>query len=533
MKIDIKEKAKEIKAFWNNLDVKKKKTYLICVAVIVAVAVVTAIVLNNKTYVPVFTQLSQDEAQEIANYLQTQGADFQYSGDGTILVEEKQADATLVELISAGYPSSGFTYSTFIDNAGGMATETEMQVYEKYGLQDRLGAIISTFFEGVRDAKVTISLGEEQKYVLQSDSDKAKSTASVVVMMKNGYKLSEETAQSLQRLIATSVPNLAMEDVAVFDENMIELSSSGTKEETGSTEVELANIVEQKIEQKVANVLSAFYGNGNIRVSANGKINMENVIRESVTYSTPEKIDENDKTGIISSESGSETSSNSTANGGVAGTEENSDTTDYNQNGENGQNTQTSTTYDREYLVDYVKEQTEVGAGLMDDLTVSISINAEDFGSLTANDVKNLVANATGIDVAQADTKITVVAAPFYDSNGVSETIANVPNIVEEYWWIFAIVGASLLAILIVILTIKSILKKRRLKREKANMGDEDFIANIVEDNKDDSIDILNMKNERSRELRENIREFADDNPEISAQMLRTWLNGGDHDGGN
>ena len=48
---------------------------------------------------------------------------------------------------------------------------------------------------------------------------------------------------------------------------------------------------------------------------------------------------------------------------------------------------------------------------------------------------------------------------------------------------------------------------------------------------KEEGKDILTVQNERSRELRENIRDFAETNPEISAQMLRTWLNGGKEDG--
>ena len=44
--------------------------------------------------------------------------------------------------------------------------------------------------------------------------------------------------------------------------------------------------------------------------------------------------------------------------------------------------------------------------------------------------------------------------------------------------------------------------------------------------------EILNMKNERSRTLRENVREFAEVNPEIAAHMIKDWLHGGEDDGG-
>ena len=40
---------------------------------------------------------------------------------------------------------------------------------------------------------------------------------------------------------------------------------------------------------------------------------------------------------------------------------------------------------------------------------------------------------------------------------------------------------------------------------------------------------LINIKNEKSLELRGNIRELAEDNPEISAQLLKSWLKGGDN----
>ena len=43
--------------------------------------------------------------------------------------------------------------------------------------------------------------------------------------------------------------------------------------------------------------------------------------------------------------------------------------------------------------------------------------------------------------------------------------------------------------------------------------------------------ELQEMQNDRGMELKKSIREFADQNPEISAQLLRNWLNGGGGDG--
>ena len=39
--------------------------------------------------------------------------------------------------------------------------------------------------------------------------------------------------------------------------------------------------------------------------------------------------------------------------------------------------------------------------------------------------------------------------------------------------------------------------------------------------------DILEMQTEKSMELRKDVRQFAQDNPEIAAQMVKNWLREG------
>ena len=436
MKLDIKKKLSELRQFVGQLDKRVKIISAVVAAVVVIGAVIIALILNQKDYVPLFTDVSSDEASEIVSKLQEDGVDYRYEGDGTILVEESQADSTRASLVYEGYPSSGFTYDIFTENAGGMATDSEQQTYKLYELQNRIGATIG-LFDGVSDAKVTIALGDEQKYVLE-DTSGTEASASVVVTMKKGAELSSRQAAAIQRLVARSVPNMQMENVSVFDQNGIELSDVSDGTGAGSTEAELSRIVEQKIEQKVVNLLTPFYGEGNVRVAANGSINMDRIIRETTTYTTPDKIDANDKTGIISSESGS--NSQGTGSGtaaGVAGTEENADITEYNQQNGGAGDTYSSETYDRDYLVNQVKEQTEVDPGVMDDLTVSVSINGNNFGNLEYEEVRQLVANATGIGFDEIDQKITAVAAPFYTEDDTQDTGAGVDTLLgRQMRWI-------------------------------------------------------------------------------------------------
>ena len=48
----------------------------------------------------------------------------------------------------------------------------------------------------------------------------------------------------------------------------------------------------------------------------------------------------------------------------------------------------------------------------------------------------------------------------------------------------------------------------------------------------DNNPEITKIQNEKAQGLREDIRDFTDQNPEISAQLLKNWLNGGGENGG-
>ncbi len=531
---DIKEKLKQNKLgeFFGKLGTKTKRLVLIGLTALIVIAVVLAFALNHKDYVVLFSGVSDEEAQQIVGKLQESEIDYQYKGDGVIMVPEDVADQTRANLAYEGYPKSGFTYDVFTENAGGMTTDTEKQTYKLYDLQNRIGATIG-LFDGVKDAKVTIALEEEKKYALQDTDDTNTSSASVVVTMENGGSPSEKQAEAIQRLVAKSVAGMEMKNVAVFDGNGIEVSVEGDGNSTsGDTAEEIAQLIENQISKKVINVLSPFYGAENIRVSAKGKVNMEKVIRETTTYQTPEKIDENDKTGIVSSETASmEESNTGGTTGGVAGTETNADITEYTNTTDGNGTYYESQSQAREYLVNQIKEQGEIDPGVLESVTVSVSVNGNTLGNLTEAEARALVATATGIDTEDRNANITIVAAPFYQE--VQETAA-------QTFGAFVRQNALLLGIglfLLLALLIAALIIVRRIRRKKAEEEENEFDENglfVVPEFEDPNAfkpELLNLKTEKTRELRESVREFAHENPEISAQMIKLWLNGGDIDG--
>lgn len=545
----LKQTIEQLKVFMNKYNKKTKIIALITFLAIVVGAIGIATLLNHKNYAVLYSELSQSETQTILSKLQELGVAYQYKENGTILVEEKSVDLTRAQLAQEGYPKSGFSYDTFINNTGGMTTDSAEQTYKLYELQNRIGATIE-LFAGVKEAKVTIAPGKEQKYALQSEEESNKAKASVTVIMKEGEVLSQKQATGIQRLVATSVPNLEMENVSVLDGNGLAIltESDSDKEGSGSTAEELAQIVENQIQRNIINVLSPIYGEGNVRVSAKGKFNMEKVIREMTTYNTPDKINKKDKTGIISKEEESlSVSDEKDGAGGVAGTESNADIPEYTTSTSTNGETYRTESAAREYLVNQIKEQGQIDVGVLEDLRVAVTINGRDYGELTEQQLISLIGNASGIANRDWKNKITVVSAPFYgtETEGGSEggtadgtgENANGAKGLRLPWWAFAIIGGVIILLLIVIL----ILRRRKKKRiaieeelERANNEELENAMKAIEAEKlamEHQMELFNYQSAKSQELRDNVREFAETNPEISAQMIKNWLNGGEDNG--
>lgn len=523
-----------------NLSSKTKKIIIIGLAISLIASVGIALWLNNKPYVTLFSDLTNEEASEIMGKLQEQGVDYKYETGGTILVPQEQEEQLKAQLVYEGYPKSGFTYD-HLANIDLTTSESQKQQLELMDLQDRMGATVS-LFPNVKDAKVTIALGEDRRYVLDNN-DVTQASASVTVITDNGDQLDEEAIRAIQRLVSKSIPDLEFSNVAVICNGQdVTLTEERSQVDANELKFQMEQVIDNKIRDKVLAVLVPIYGEGHVEVSVNSEVDINKKIREIINYS-PEDPETN--TGVISSQTATqEKSSDNGTTGGVPGTETNADIPIYTRIETDGTETYVLSDGSAEYLVDQVKEQEQVDAGDLTDLSVAVIIDGEDVGNLTEANLRSLVAKAAGIGVEDQDNKIEIVSVPFYSetTEPVPETDEPLmsPDQLRQVMLLVAIAGGALLILLIILMVLLRRRKKKRLAFEEAMarqtttpvmqprpttpIPDE---AKQQVDNLDMVADLLDIKNERSLELKNKIREITDENPEISAQTLKAWLRGG------
>lgn len=546
-----------IKESWQKVPEKTRKLILGIVAGTAVIALIAILMLtfgHKSEYSVLFSGLSQEEAQQIGSLLQNQEIDYKYNAaDGTIRVPEGVAETTRVTLLSQGYPKSGFAYDMYLDNTGLMTTESDKKQITLYELQDRLGATIRSF-DGVQEARVNIAEASEQRYVLE-DNEAQGASASVVITMQDGSVLTEDKAQAVKNLVAHSVRGMNFAEVVVLDgETMLEVGGDSGSGSASTDLASLTSMVETSIARNIRNVLEKLYGTGNVAVSVKGTLNMEKLIQESTQYSTPEKIDENDKTGLLETEELVNESSqayNQEA-GGVVGTDANADTPRYVN--DDGTEEETDSYYDgsasRQWLYNVIKEQRQVDPGILEDVSVGVII-LTDNTSVPQADLYRLVANSAGIDVAQANDKITIIRDPGMTS-GTTEPVLNPPEgalgvittLIPLPLLIAILAGILLLVLLLIFLLLR---RKRRKKEEELQEEDfeggdqlsasdlgidesgtaEPLVPGLADDEDEmNSEEIMNLRMQKSMRLKQNIAEFVDQNPQIAAKLVQSWLRG-------
>ena len=166
--------TEKLKGYWEKIRTalgKVSKKIWIIIAVTVAVLVIGIVVfLNTRPYATLIAGATDEETATVLSWLQEQGVtDYRMEGSGTILVPEGQAPALKAKLLQEQYSSANSPYSGYFEQAGALST---VSVQNKAWLTTLMGAYEKTIrqFPGVRDVTVTINLGEDHSYVLDSDN---------------------------------------------------------------------------------------------------------------------------------------------------------------------------------------------------------------------------------------------------------------------------------------------------------------------------------------------------------------------------
>lgn len=540
--------GEKIKTYWEKVKevlgkVSKKVWIAIAAVLVVMIAAITIIVASNNEYDVLFADLNSGDVTNIISYLDAQGITNYRLDDGdTILVPKGQVSYLQMKIFMEGYGTSGYAYESYTEQVGMLSTESERKRAWLIATMEKMRATVLAF-DGVKDATVHITEGEDNSYVLDS-GNRVDASASVQVTMRDGKMLTDKQAAAIRALVAHGVQGLAIDNVVITDiygnvytadDDFAEISG-----DSSALKMELEEKYNNLIRTNIMQILVPIFGVDNVKVGVNCTVDVNRMTQASTEINAPEWA--TDGEGIIGSKIWDSyiTREEGENAGGEVGTESNSEIPGYVE-GEmqpDGTEKEVGSSGQIDYVNPTTETYTERTAGYLTDCMVSVSINSAYSGVLDVDGLKLHVARAAGISDDYADKKVSIYAAPFYVAP-VEPPVDDWPFPFEK-WVLYAAGGGLLVFALLVTVIVSSIKKRRRRKKEeKERLAFEQQQAELAalmqntndEDEDETSADVMAIKSERSMELRKDIRRFADESPEIAAQIVKNLLKGGEGDG--
>ena len=532
--------------------VSRKIWIIIAAALILAVAGIVVFT-NTRPYSTLITGATSQETSTVLTWLDNQGfTDYKMEGTGTILVPESQVYNLKAKLLQEQYSTSNSPFSGYFERVSALSTQSDRENAWNVALMEEMRNTIRTF-EGVRDASVQINTGEDRGYVLDTNNV-VNATATVVLTMQEGKLLTDGQANSIRNYMAHSVAGLDVSNVSIEDTwgNSYNTFGGGISGADASAlklqlEQQWSNIVRTHIMQ----VLVPVYGEENVAVAVNCVVEVGDRTIEDYQVHLPDYALDGSTggAGIIGSRfyNYSLIAEDEAIAGGLVGTPTNSDLPQYveqePEDDEYGGKIEGSGSVEMDNSK--TKTYTVRTAGYISDCTAAVSINSTTAGIVDEDRVRAVVANAAGINAVATEnmtaaeylaSKISVIAWPFYvppeeavppDGSDIKFSFEDLPL------WVIIAAAGGLLLIIVLVVVLLLLRKRRRRKKEEEMKAVEELLNSVMpaEGSEPTGADVMELNTERSMELRQSIREFVDENMEVAALLVKSWIKVDDDNG--
>jgi len=454
--------TQQFSAFWKGLKGGQKALLIAGTAIALLAMVIFINWATTPSYEVAFSGLSEADAGQIVQSLQSNGTPYRLQGSGTILVPSDQVYDVRIRLAQQGLPAGGTVgFELFSGTNLGM-TEFSQRVNYQQALEGELERTISSI-SAIEMARVHIVTPEQSLLAL----DEEPATASVTLQVNPAYPIDGGQIRAVTHLVASSVEGLLPENVVVVDVNGNLLAagssdgaySSSISQNDGRRAAEEAYAAE--IQTKVRNLLDTVLGPNQSVVQVSVSLNWNEREINTQTYDPESTV-------LRSSQVTTETyGSDTSETGGVPGAESNLP--------EGDPETVVTTTEDGGYLysseiMNYEVSQSQIRETIPagDVERVSLSVLVDGIADPTQLDtLQTAIAAAANIDESRGDL-IAVQSLAF--DRSFAEAQAEEMASAETTNLIYTIARYAVPGVLIVVVLwyVQRLLSNLRLASEEA-----------------------------------------------------------------
>lgn len=276
--------------FLKNLS--KTKIAAVIGAALSVLVVVGMLVYNisKPTMVPLFGELSQEDASLVVSKLQAMGKTYTSDQTGkTIMVPANDVLPIRMQLAQDGIPSDSkiLGYEIFDkDNILG-TSQFVNNVNEVRALEGELVRTINSISE-VEQSRVHIVVPKSD-YFSKSGQD---ASASVFVKVKPGKQLKDVQVTGIANLVAAAVPGLPVSNVAIIDQNGKPLKTPGDEENSSGAKniSDYKSTLEGKLKKAVEDIVGKYVGLGKVQANVVAEIDFDKVIVNQEEYNPDSQV---------------------------------------------------------------------------------------------------------------------------------------------------------------------------------------------------------------------------------------------------
>ncbi|AOF81139.1 flagellar M-ring protein FliF [Methyloversatilis sp. RAC08] len=268
---------------------------------------------SSPNYEVLFSNINDKDGGAIVAMLQQQNVPYKFSEGGhAILVPSQFVHDARLKLAAQGLPRGGSIGFELMEKQKMGQSQFSEQVTYQRALEGELAQTIGTL-AAVDNARVHLAIPKQSAFL----RDDQKPSASVVLGLLGGRTLSPEQVGGIVHLVASSVPQLATENVSVLDQNGNLLSGNRDMKDGATlnpTQLKYVNEIEASTIRRIEAMLEPLMGRGNYRVQTAADIDFSQTEQTAETYKPNPTPD-----AAIRSQQMSESISNQPAAGGVPG----------------------------------------------------------------------------------------------------------------------------------------------------------------------------------------------------------------------
>ncbi|MFP7494086.1 flagellar basal-body MS-ring/collar protein FliF [Terribacillus saccharophilus] len=525
----------KITSFWQTRPGWQKALLILTPIVLVLIIGISSYFATKETMVPLYKDLSAQEAGKIKEELDAQGVKYELEGNGsTILVPDAQAEGLLVDLAAEGLPETGsIDYSFFSNNASWGMTDNEFDVIKLDALQTELSTLL-TNIDGIKSAEVLINKPTDPVFVTDEQEE---ASASIVLNTETGYDFQPDQVEAMYRLVSKTIPNLPEENIVITNQDFeyINMDTAKSGGDAYSNQMGIKQEVEQGIQQRVQQMLAAMVGGENVRVSVTTDIDFD---QETRTEELVEPVDEENNEGLpVSVETITETyEGEPNGDGGAAGTgEEEVPNVAAEDEAANGDGAYNNVKESVNYEFNKIKKEITESPYSIRDIGIQVAVDSNkntasengEAEQLTQQEQTQVEESITSILNSIVSTSVdTEAAAAITPENSVSVVFqpfaaspssqADDPAGAGIPIWAYVVGGILLAAVAVLVFL---------LIRSRRNQEDEEFLEEEAVTAQPVKVEEIEDTPETEATLKQKqLEKLAQESPEDFAKLLRSWM---------